>query len=263
MIAAILAGCALAHAQVPSVTPGGICNAASCAANQTVAPGALISIFGTELASSLSQADSIPLSTSLGGVGVKINGTDVPLLFVSTGQINAQLPWTTATGSASVQVTRAGSLSTPVSFPVGTLNPGIFTLSGDGTGQAIAYGNADAAFAAPAGTVPPPYTSHPARIGDPTTLVILATGLGAVNPPVDSGAIPPSGTLSKSVASPSILVGGVPAQVVFSGLAPGFVGVNQINIIIAPGTPTGDAVSLQIAVGGIVTSDKVTIAVSQ
>ena len=115
----------------------------------------------------------------------------------------------------------------------------------------------------PPARVPPPFTAHPAKIGDPTSLVILATGLGAVDPPVDSGGIPPSGTLSKTVATPTVRVGGVQAQVVFSGLAPGFVGVNQINIVIAPGTPVGNAVPLQIEMGGITTSDKVTIAVSQ
>ena len=263
LILAFLLASALAFAQTPTVTSGGICNAASCAANQTVAPGSLISIFGNNLASSLSQADSIPLSTNIGGVGVTINATPSPLLFVSGGQINAQLPWNVSGGTATVVVTRDGAASTPVSFPVGSVNPGIFTLSGDGTGQAIAYGNADAAFAAPAGTVPPPFTAHPAKIGDPTSLVILATGLGAVDPPVDSGGIPPSGTLSKTVATPTVRVGGVQAQVVFSGLAPGFVGVNQINIVIAPGTPVGNAVPLQIEMGGITTSDKVTIAVSQ
>jgi uncharacterized protein (TIGR03437 family) len=253
----------LIFAQTPAVTSGGICNAASCAANQTVAPGSLISIFGSNLASSLSQADSIPLSTTLGGVGVTINSTPAPLLFVSAGQINAQLPWNAGNGTASIVVTRDGATSSAVSFPVGSLNPGIFTLSGDGTGQAIAYGNSDGAFAAPAGSVPPPYTAHPAKIGDPTSLVILATGMGSVDPPVTTGDIPPSGTLARTTVTPTVLVGGVAAQVVFSGLAPGFVGVNQINIVIASGTPVGDAVPLQIEMGGITTSDKVTIAVTQ
>ena len=212
-------------------------------------PDLFISIFGSNLASSLSQADSIPLSTSLGGVGVTINSTPAPLLFVSGGQINAQLPWNAGSGTASVVVTRDGAASTPVNFPVGALNPGIFTLSGDGTGQAIAYGNSDGAFAAPAGSVPPPYTAHPAKIGDPTSLVILATGMGTVDPQVNTGDIPPSGTLSRTVIVPTVLVGGVAAQVVFSGLAPGFVGVNQINIVIAAGTPVGDAVPVQIRDG--------------
>ncbi len=58
------------------------------------------------------------------------------------------------------------------------------------------------------------------------------------------------------------MVGNVAANVVFSGILPGFPGVYQINIIIQPGTPTGNAIPLQIQMGGITTSNQVTIAVS-
>jgi uncharacterized protein (TIGR03437 family) len=50
--------------------------------------------------------------------------------------------------------------------------------------------------------------------------------------------------------------------VVFAGLSPQFVGVNQINVAIPAGTPTGDTVSLQIQVGSITTSASITMAVS-
>jgi uncharacterized protein (TIGR03437 family) len=62
---------------------------------------------------------------------------------------------------------------------------------------------------------------------------------------------------------PTVLIGGQPAQVVFAGLSPQFVGVNQINVAIPASTPTGNAVSLQISLGGVTTSAAVTIAVSQ
>jgi uncharacterized protein (TIGR03437 family) len=59
------------------------------------------------------------------------------------------------------------------------------------------------------------------------------------------------------------LIGGVPALVMFSGLSPEFVGVYQLNVIIQPGTPTGNAVPIQIRTAGITSTNKVTIAVSE
>jgi uncharacterized protein (TIGR03437 family) len=261
-----LAAWTSAFAQAPSVASGGVLNAASFAKGQVVTPGSLVSIFGTNLASSLASADSIPLSTSLGNVSVSFNNIPSPLLFVNHDaangdQINAQLPWEVAnSGSVNVVVTRNGQASQPVSVPVGAVSPGIFAVN-FGVGNAIAYGNADGIIAAPTGSIQG-LNTHPAKINDPTTLVILATGLGPVNPPVATGNDVTDGQLHKCVNTPQVLVGNVAAQVVFAGMTPQFVGVYQINIVIQPGTPTGDKVPLQISMGGITTTDQVTIAVS-
>jgi uncharacterized protein (TIGR03437 family) len=254
-----------AWAQTPVVANGGVLNGASFAHNQAVAPGSLVSIFGTDLASSLAQADSIPLSTSLGGVSVTFNNVPAPMYFVNHSaangdQVNAQLPWEVQGSTAQVIVTRNGSSSAPMAVPLTTAAPGIFAVT-FGVGQAIAYGNTDGLIAAAPGAVPG-LTTHPAKIGDPSTLVILATGLGAVNPPLQSGNVVTDGQLHPTVVTPEVLVGGVSANVVFSGMTPQFVGVYQVNIIIAPGTPTGNSVPLQLRMNGITTTDQVTIAVS-
>jgi uncharacterized protein (TIGR03437 family) len=242
-----------------------VLNAASFATNQGVAPGSLVSIFGTNLAGNLAQADSIPLSTSLGNVSVTFNNTAAPMLFVNHDpvngdQINAQLPFEVGTGTAQLVVIRSGTSSAPVGVNVISAAPGIFSVA-SGVGQAIAYGNSDGQIAAPPGSIAG-LTTHPALIGDSTTLVILATGLGAVSPPVATGSAVTDGQIHNTVVNPTVLVGGVPAQLVFSGMQPQFPGVYQLNIILAPGTPTGDAVSLQIVMNGITTTDKVTIAVT-
>src|SRR6516225_7079754 len=108
------------YAQSPVVNNGGVINAAN--GITPVTPGSLVSIFGTNLASGLAQANSIPLSTTLNGVSVTFNGVQAPLLFVSGGQINAQLPWNVLSsgtaGSATVVVTRDGSVSAPQSLQV-------------------------------------------------------------------------------------------------------------------------------------------------
>jgi uncharacterized protein (TIGR03437 family) len=261
----ILVCAAAVFAQTPVVAQGGVLNAASFALNQGVAPGSLVSIFGTNLAGSLAQADSIPLSTSLGNVTVMFNNIPAPLLFVNHDpvngdQINAQLPFAVTAGNAQVTVTHGGNASAPANLNVISSAPGIFAVN-YGAGQAIAYGNSDGQLAAPAGSVSG-LTTHPAKIGDPTTLAILATGLGAVDPPVTTGSAVTDGLIHRTVVNPTVMVGGVEAQLVFSGMQPQFPGVYQLNIIIAPGTPTGDAIPLQMVMNGITTTDQVTIAVT-
>ena len=256
----ILTICSLsvaAYAQ-PSVASGGVLNGASFATGQPVAPGSLVSIFGTSLASTSSAATTVPLSTSLGGVSVTFNNIAAPLNYVSGGQINAQLPFElTGASTAQVVVMNGSSQSAPQTVQVASIAPGIFSLTG---GQAIAYGNTDYQFAAPAGSISG-LTTHPAKILDPQTLVILATGLGPVNPPIATGVGDPT-TIHNTTTNPVVMVGNVQAQVVFCGILPGFPGVYQINIVIQAGTPTGNAIPLQITMGGITTSNSTTIAVS-
>jgi uncharacterized protein (TIGR03437 family) len=242
----------------PSVAAGGVLNGASFATGQPVAPGSLVSIFGTSLASGTAAAATVPLSTLLGNVQVTFNNIAAPLNYVSGGQINAQLPFE-LTGSSTAQVVvMNGSVSSePQTVQLASIAPGIFYF---GSGQAIAYGNTNYTFAAAPGSIPG-LTTQPAKIGDPQTLVILCTGLGPVSPPIATGAGDPT-TIHNTTTNPVVLVGNVQAQVVFSGILPGFPGVYQVNIIIQPGTPTGNAIPLQIQMGGITTSNQITIAVS-
>jgi uncharacterized protein (TIGR03437 family) len=251
----------------PSVSAGGILNGASYALGQAVAPGSLVSIFGANLSPGTAIASSVPFPATLGCASVNVNGVAAALQFVSHSaangdQINAQVPWEAAgSSSAQVVVTSSGLPSSAASVPVAPMAPGIFTTNGGGTGQAIAYNNSDGTFAAQAGSISG-LTTRPAKIGDASSLVILATGLGAVTPTVTDGAAGGSTTLHNAVTLPVVTVGNVQAQVVFAGLSPQFPGVNQINIVIASGTPTGNAIPLQIKAGGITTSSQVTIAVS-
>jgi uncharacterized protein (TIGR03437 family) len=247
-----------AYAQTPAVSSGGVSNAANGLG--TVTPGSLVSIYGSELAGGLAQADTIPLATSMSDVSVTFNGVPAPLLFVSGGQINAQLPWNVLSsgtvGTASVVVTRNNQASAPQSLQVGPFSPGIFAI-----GNIAVAINSDGSIAAPAGSIPG-IATKPAKIGDPGGLVILCTGLGAVDPPAVNGA-DSLDALRTATTTPTVLIGGKAATVVFAGMSPQFVGVNQINVAVPSGTPTGDAVSLQLSLGGMTTTATVTIAVSQ
>lgn len=264
---AVIALSASAFAQTPNLVANGIVNGASFDGTQGVSQGSLVSLFGTSLASRLALADSLPLSTSMGDVTVTFNGLRAPLLAVIPGagggqdQINGQVPWNVLPagadgGTASVVVTRGGVSSPPQNVQITRSAPGIFSVQ-FGVGYAIAI-NPDSTLAAPVGSIPG-LPTHPAKIGDPNGLILLATGLGPVDPPVADGAASLD-QLRRAITTPTVLVGGVPAQVTFAGLAPQFAGVNQINILVPANAPTGDSVPLQMQVGGVTTTDKVTIA---
>ena len=87
--------------------------------------------------------------------------------------------------------------------------------------------------------------------------------MGPVNPPLKTGDKANDGQFHQTATMPQVTVGGVPAQVVFAGMTPQFVGVYQVNIVIAAGTPTGNAIPLRISMNGVTSRDDVTIAVTQ
>ncbi len=154
-------------------------------------------------------------------------------------------------------VTRAGQASQPRNVPLARISPGIFTLPGTGRGPAVAVNSSDGTVAQPAGSAPP-INSRPARPLE--AIIIYANGLGPVDPPVAAGAASLD-TLRRTTTAPAVLIGGREAQVLFSGLAPQFPGVNQLNVVVPEGVAPGNAVPLQLRVAGITTTDQVTIAV--
>ena len=111
-------------------------------------------------------------------------------------------------------------------------------------------------FAWPAGTVAG-LTTHPAAHG--ALLIVYATGLGPVTPPVDDGAASGS-VLTQVNTQPVVTIGGVTAPVAFAGLQPQFPGVYQLNITVPANAPAGNAVPIQIQVGGVVSPASFTIA---
>jgi uncharacterized protein (TIGR03437 family) len=244
----------VAAGPVPTPVVASALNAASFATGQSLVQGSLASIFGTALAPSTVSATAIPLPLSLGSVSVTIGGVAAPLTFVSSGQINLQVPWTLQNGMADIVVTVNNTVSAAFKATVGGVAPGIFSTQ-FGVGTAIAI-NPDGSLAAPVGSIPG-IATRPANVGD--TIIILGTGLGLVTPAITTGAAS-SDILRRTIITPSVLIGGVAAQVTFSGLSPQFVGVNQLNVVV-PNLPSG-TVSLQIDEVGVRSTDKVTIAVA-
>ena len=237
----------------PSINSGGTVNAASFS-NLPLAAGSIASVFGTSFASSLILASSLPLPRTLGGTSV--NSIAAPLFAVSPTQINFQIPWELQGQSqVSIIVTVNGVTSSPVTINLAPFSPGIFTMNQQGTGQGAILAGGTAILTAPVGTTS---TSRPARRQEYVT--IFCTGLGAVtNQPISGGALPPI-PQALTTTMPLVTVGGIPAFVSFSGLAPEFVGLYQVNIQVPPDAPVGDAVPVAINIGGVA-SNTVTMAV--
>jgi len=273
-LALTLIWAAPAAAQAPNVFENGMVNAASFVPvgqpGHPTAPGSIVSIFGTNFASGLSQAMTVPLSTSLGGVSVTFNGTvPAPLFAVSPGQINAQLPAGLTGTSATIVVTNAAGGSASRTIQIAPASPAIYTANLQGTGQGIVvFATEPTVFAAvptmqiPA--CPPPagvaLCARPARAGD--FLTIYANGLGAVEPAVADGAAAPGAEpLARTRQQPVVTLGGVDCPLLFSGLVPNLVGLYQVNIQVPPGVTPGNAVPLRIAVGEATSPATVTIAI--
>jgi uncharacterized protein (TIGR03437 family) len=262
----------LAHAQ-PAVGAGGVVNDGSYS-SQGVAPGSLVAIFGTNLATTIPQPETIPLSTTWSDVtSVTFNNIDAGLFFVSSGQINAQLPFNVlaagqTSGTVDIVVTRTSGASSPQTVNVVPASPGIFTANATGLGQAIATDNDDNAIAAPVGSIAG-LTTHPISISSGHALIVWCTGLGAVTPPAGSSPIgngvpapAANGQFWNTAMTPTVMIGGVKAQLIYSILSPQFVSEYQIGVTPAAGTPTGNAEPLQITINGVTTSNQVTIAVA-
>jgi uncharacterized protein (TIGR03437 family) len=240
-------------AGVPVISPGGAVSAASFAARNPLPPGAYISIFGANLAPGAAEAAALPLPTELNTVSVTAAGQPVGLNFVSSGQINAVLPFGLTVDSAQQIVVRHGNaLSTPEAVSVSEAQPAVFTQNFSGLGPGVVVG------VRPDGAQFQVGPGSRLRVGD--AAVIYCAGLGLVDQPVEASQAAPGDPLARTVNGVSVEIGGVAANVFFAGLAPGFAGLYQINAIVQPGTPSGESVPLKLTVNEI-ENPTVTVAV--
>ena len=244
----------------PTFPPNSMVNGASFRAatdlNGAVAPGAIVSAFGTSLADATSIAATVPLPTTLGTTSITFNGVLAPLFTTATGQINVQVPWEVGTGAASVQVRKSGQVSTAQNVQIASVSPGIFTVNQQGTGQGAILISNSPIFAAPANSVPG-QTSRPAARNE--FISIFCTGLGDVTNRPASGNRSSGGGLSVTLTTPTVLIGGVSVNPAFSGLT-NFVGLYQVDVQIPANAPSGNAVPVGISMGGV-SSNTATIAI--
>jgi len=227
----------------PVIAPGGVLNAASYSRNGSLAPGSLVSIFGSLLAQSDAQASALPLPTTLGQTSILIAGRMVPLLYAGANQANAMIPYDLPINATQQVVAQRGTaISVPVPIGVLSSQSGIFTKDATGQGLGIVV------RVAPDGTQSVVATDNPAQAGD--ALVIYCDGLGDVDPRQVAGAEVPVTPLTQTLEPVTVTIGGVPATVFFSGLTPGFTGLYQVNAFVPAGVTPGDNVPLVITQSG-------------
>ena len=237
---------------LPTLFADGVVEGAGFTPLRPLSAGGIISLFGARFASGNHFPTKVPLERELGGVSVRIGGQDAPLFFVGPGQINAQMPFEVSPGdSVPVAVSVGGLLTAPQNYLIAPVQPGIFDLGG-GQG-AVSIANT-LILVAPVGSIPGRQT-RPAEGGE--FVSIFCTGLGATSPTVGAGEPGAGETVTTPVTA---TIGGVPASVSFAGLAPGFVGLYQVNAVVPEGVVPGPAVAVVITQDGIA-SNTVTIAV--
>ena len=216
----------------PQFMPADLVNAATFQ-QDALAPGSLVSLFGL----------------NLNGATVQFDGITAPMLYTSSSQLNLQVPWELE-GKLTTSVTvAANSVATaPQSVAVGPADPGIFSLGAPVGGQG--------AIVTLAGIVVD--ANSPAHAGD--YLEVYANGLGAVSNTPQTGAVAVAIPLSGMTSYPTATIGGVPAPVIWAGLAPGFIGLYQVNVQVPQGVAAGDAIPVTLSIGALA-SNTVTISV--
>jgi uncharacterized protein (TIGR03437 family) len=204
------------------------------------APGMLASLFPFPLGTpmfgpSTVPAPSLPLSTTLGDVQVLVGGVAAPLLFVSPSQINFQIPMATPVGTVEVQTVQAstGQILTSNLFGIQAYSPALFAVNAEGTGQVWALNAVDSSVNT---------AKNPVKAGQYISL--FGTGQGFIEGAPPDGAAP-TGAISTAL-TPVVYINQELATVEYSGLAPGFVGLWQVNALVPANAAPGQ---VQVLVG--------------
>jgi uncharacterized protein (TIGR03437 family) len=223
-------------------------------ANPTIAPNTWLEIHGSNLApttmdwSTWNFSNGLP--TSLGGVSATVNNKPAVISYISPTQINVLAPLDTAAGPVAVQVTTPTGMSTPLISTEQSTSLGFLVIDTKGH---IAARHMDYSLLGDASLSIPGYPFTPAQPGE--TVLLYSTGFGQTNPPMTSqwstGALP---TL------PSVTVGGLPAFVLYAGVAAP--GLYQFNVALPLAAPNGD-LTLSATYNGNRTQTGVVIAVQQ
>jgi uncharacterized protein (TIGR03437 family) len=215
-----------------------------------VAPGGLVSLFGKQLSPMTLASTDVPLPTVLADSCLTANGVVLPMVFVSPTQINAQLPFQ-INGNTDVVLRTPGGTSDALKITISPAAPAVFRSGTAGPvtdiPTIVRSSNNNLATA-----------SNPIHPNDHITIYL--TGMGQTSPEVAPGAAAPSEPLSYAKLPVTVTIGGTSLFVDFAGLAPGMVGVYQINALVPfKGVPTGFDIPLTISQGGASTTIPVRI----
>jgi len=232
----------LAANYAAATAPPSIASVQNAANGSTaVAPGGLISVYGSQMSATSIATSQIPLPTAMGESCLVVNGSPIPLLFVSTAQVNAQLPLNMG-GNVTMSIHTPAGVSNNYNFVVASAAPAVFLsgIAGPQTGLATMFRADNGQLVTP---------TNPLHGGD--TVVIYLTGMGPTSPAIQAGLQTPLNTLASVTQPPTLTLGSSNLSVLYAGLVPGSIsGLYQINATLPGIVGQGDSVPLVISQAG-------------
>jgi uncharacterized protein (TIGR03437 family) len=237
----------------PTPQIAAVTNAASYAQN-AISPGEVVTIFGTHLgppASAGMQLDDRGIvATMVAGTRVLFDGIPGPIVYAGANQVSAIVPYEITSATPQVRVEYQGVLSDSITIASALSTPGIFSVDGSGSGQAVAV-NADGTLNS---------SDNPAAPG--SVISLYATGGGATSPTGTDGAVVSADNLPVPILGATARIGDRDAGVLYAGGGPGIVqGILQVNIRIPDQAPAGLSVPLVLKIGDGASQSGITIAI--
>ena len=221
-----------------------------------VAPGQIITVFAASIGPpsviGFGFDDQGKALTQLGLTRILFDGEVAPMVFTSRNQASAIAPFSLdGKEPTEVQVEFDGTTSNRITLAVADSSPGIFSVNQSGQGPGAIL-NLDFSLNSP---------DNPVAPGG--AVQIFLTGGGQTDPPgADGELVPLTPPFPEFVAPVSVKIGGIDAQVLYKGAAPGLIhGVGQINVLIPEDVTPGDAVPLEVMIGDNTSQPGITVAV--
>jgi uncharacterized protein (TIGR03437 family) len=231
--------------QAPVLAKDGTLHNLNPVVGAALAPGTIAQVYGSGLAVATALPGALPLPTTFNGTLMLIGGISAPLFYLSSGQLNVQIPSELAPNQQYATIVSAnGALTLPDQIDVVPAVPGIAAFP---SGQIIAQHGLDSSLVD---------SGHPAKPGE--VLVIYLAGMGATNPSVPSGNASPAALVR---VPPMLTVDGQMVPFMYAGLTPGSAGLYQINFQLPAGIRSGNLTTVVTQNG--VASNVTTLPVSQ
>jgi uncharacterized protein (TIGR03437 family) len=227
LVVAQLTG-SVAPNKVPILFDNSTVNQFSGVKGLALAPGTMVAIQGSGLASAPATPNVLPLLTNVNGTRVLVGGVEAPLYSVSDEQIRAQIPMELAPNRQyQVLVTANGAYTVPDSITLVAAQPGLQL----GEEARVVAQHSDTSMVSRAA---------PAARGE--TITFFLVGMGVTDPLVRSGSPAPAGAMAKTLAQPAVMIDSKPAEVIFAGLTPGTVGLYQVRLRVPAEAGQGDLI---------------------
>lgn len=232
----LLGGVTATANPAPELVAAGTLNNLNPLVGAALAPGTIAQVYGSNLASAMATADSVPLPGTMNGTQILIGGVVAPIYYLSGTQMVVQIPTELAAGHQySVISIVNGALSLPDTLSLASTDPGVAAYA-DGT---IIAQHID--FTLVSSTSP----AHPGE-----ALIMYLAGMGSTTSPVASGTAAPSNPPASATVQPTVQVGGQNAQILYAGLTPGGVGLYQIDFVV-PASAKAGTLDVEVTQGGV------------